>query len=75
MTAERALFPWASVIRLALCHLRLSPETFWRMSLVELNGLLADERRIGPVSRRDLAALMAAFPDAPRQKMEHEDGR
>jgi hypothetical protein len=34
---ERALFPWASAIRFGLGRLRLSPRTFWALSLPSLS--------------------------------------
>jgi uncharacterized phage protein (TIGR02216 family) len=37
---ERALFPWASAIRFGLGRLRLSPRTFWALSLPEFVALI-----------------------------------
>lgn len=52
---------WAQPLRLAL-QLGLAPEAFWRLSLVEWRALT--EAPPTPVlSRTDLSALIARFPD------------
>ncbi|MCY0094445.1 rcc01693 family protein [Hoeflea ulvae] len=60
---ERAFFPWASVIRFGLSHLRLPPDAFWRLSLPELSALVAGTGAPQTATRRGLEALMAQFPD------------
>lgn len=62
---DRTLFPWASVIRFGLGHLRLPPDAFWRLSLPELAALMDAGQTPQPATRRDLQALMALFPDHP----------
>lgn len=61
---ERALFPWASVIRFGLGRLRLPPSAFWALSLPELVALIGAHGGAEPATRERLAALMALFPDA-----------
>lgn len=71
----RTFFPWASVIRFGLARLRLTPEAFWRLSLVELVALI-DAGDLPPMAtRRGLAALMAQFPDERTKKEEPADDR
>jgi uncharacterized phage protein (TIGR02216 family) len=60
---ERAFFPWASVIRFGLGHLRLTPDAFWRLSLPELTALIGGAGAPQTATRRGLEALMAQFPD------------
>ncbi|AKI01213.1 phage conserved hypothetical protein [Hoeflea sp. IMCC20628] len=60
---ERAFFPWASVIRFGLGHLRLTPDAFWRLSLPELTALIGGADAPHTATRRGLEALMAQFPD------------
>lgn len=60
---DRTFFPWASVIRFGLVRLRLTPEAFWRLSLVELNALIDADDLPAMATRQGLEALMAQFPD------------
>jgi len=69
----RTFFPWASMIRFGLARLRLTPEAFWRLSLVELVALI-DADDLPPMATRDgLAALMAQFPDTTSRKEPGDD--
>jgi uncharacterized phage protein (TIGR02216 family) len=45
--------------------MRLPPDVFWRMSLVEWRAALAGfaGRRTRPLARADLARLMEQYPD------------
>ncbi|WP_112943723.1 MULTISPECIES: rcc01693 family protein [unclassified Rhizobium] len=57
-------FPWARVLHVGLCLLRLPPQSFWAMTPVEFHaaaGGLSPPR--AAVSRADLDGLMARFPD------------
>ncbi|WP_078058055.1 rcc01693 family protein [Rhizobium rhizosphaerae] len=59
-------FSWAGLMHAGLCRLRLHPDLFWRLTPVELaaaTGAFAPEEAVP--ARNDLAALMAAYPDAP----------
>jgi uncharacterized phage protein (TIGR02216 family) len=52
-------------MRVGLGLLRLSPQAFWAMTPIEFEravGVFASDRGIAP-DRRELAALMRAFPD------------
>lgn len=71
---ERALFPWASVIRFGLGRLRLPPSAFWALSLPELVALIGAHGGAEPATRERLAALMALFPDAAALARHHGDG-
>jgi uncharacterized phage protein (TIGR02216 family) len=62
---DRMFFPWASVLRFGLGHLRLTPDAFWRLSLPELKALLGANEVPEMAGRQALDELMALFPDAP----------
>lgn len=58
-------FPWAEAMTLGLGTLRLTPATFWRMTLPELAAAarslpMGDER---PPQRGELGAMMQRYPD------------
>ena len=71
---DRTFFPWASVIRFGLSRLRLPPEMFWRLSLIELTALIGADGLPAMATRQGLEALMAQFPDLKDYK-EPGDGR
>ena len=64
MSAPR--FPWDEAMSLGLGRLRLTPETFWRMTLPELaaaaRALQLMQQK--PFEKADLARLMRDYPDA-----------
>ena len=70
---DRTFFPWASVIRFGLGHLRLTPEAFWRLSLIELTALIGADEPSMPATRQRLEALMAHFPDTTPNKEPPDD--
>ena len=77
---DRTFFPWASVLRFGLGHLRLPPDAFWRLSLTELNALAGAGTRSETTTRTSLEALMALYPDRHREpahhtRKDHADGR
>jgi uncharacterized phage protein (TIGR02216 family) len=44
--------------------LRLAPQTFWAMSLIEWRAALSRlPKRAAPLARSDLEQMMKAFPD------------
>lgn len=60
---------WAGLMRLGLGALRLAPEVFWAMTPGELRLALEGAGLVplagaGPMGRRRLSELMAAYPDA-----------
>lgn len=57
----RTFFPWASVIRFGLARLRLTPQAFWRLSLVELTALIGAVDLPEMATRQGLEALMLSF--------------
>jgi len=71
---DRTFFPWASVLRFGLGHLRLPPEAFWRLSLPELTALTGVRDAPSLTTRHGLQTLMALFPDATSTK-DPADGR
>ncbi|SOE17466.1 uncharacterized phage protein (TIGR02216 family) [Hoeflea halophila] len=62
---DRTFFPWASVLRFGLGHLRLRPDAFWQLSLPELRALIGTTGMPPTATRQGLESLMALFPDAP----------
>jgi uncharacterized phage protein (TIGR02216 family) len=61
VTRPAVPFPWEEVMAFGLRVLRLAPDAFWSLTPLELAAALG--RTASPPGRRDLAALMAAFPD------------
>jgi uncharacterized phage protein (TIGR02216 family) len=53
------------VLSLGLGTLRLSPEAFWALSLVEWRAILAASvpHTAAPLARREFESLMQEFPD------------
>jgi uncharacterized phage protein (TIGR02216 family) len=70
---DRTFFPWASVLRFGLGHLRLTPDAFWRLSLPELTALTGGTDAPPIATRQGLEALMALFPDAGHNKEPDDD--
>jgi uncharacterized phage protein (TIGR02216 family) len=62
---EAAAFPWEEATAFCLGVLRWSPDVFWRATPREVaaaaRGLVPTAP--APADRRELEALMAAFPD------------
>jgi uncharacterized phage protein (TIGR02216 family) len=50
-------------LRLGVLRLGLSPDEFWRLSLAEWRALTAAPPQDLPLSRPDLEALLALYPD------------
>ncbi len=69
---------WPGLMRAGLGALRLPPEVFWAMTPVEflraLEGAGLLTAPTGALTRADLAALMAAYPDRPIERGETPDG-
>ncbi|OJF95909.1 hypothetical protein AX760_18910 [Pararhizobium antarcticum] len=66
-------FPWADVLHLGLCLLRLSPSDFWAMTPRELFAAGGwCKPRVGVPDRSGLEALMGAFPDGEVRRDEWE---
>ena len=66
-------FDWPALMRLGLSGLRLTPDTFWRLTPAELR-LMLGQQTPGTMDRAGLQDLMRAFPDTPKTK-EALDGR
>lgn len=56
---QTPMLPWPDLLRTALA-LGVQPDAFWRLSLTEWRALNGAQR---PLTRTDLAALIAAHPD------------
>lgn len=59
-------FPWKAAMGFAFGVLRLSPDSFWRMTPRELGAAIEAVAgpRAEPLARSAFAALMRRFPDA-----------
>ncbi len=73
MAADRAKappFPWDRMLAIGLGILRLSPESFWRMTPRELaaamRGLFGEPE--APFDRSTLEQLARRYPDQPRNQ-------
>lgn len=56
-------FPWETVMTLGLSHLRLSPQVFWGLSLLELAAMAGAFGEPVGLSRGEVETLMQRFPD------------
>jgi len=61
--ADPQPFPWDAALHFGLGLLRLSPDTFWALSLRELRALGGAMRPAQGLSRAGLGALMRRWPD------------
>ncbi len=61
-------FPWDAAMTAGLGMLRLAPDDFWSMTPRELDAAMRGAFGVvvtqPAMTRSDLAALMAAFPDS-----------
>lgn len=57
------MMDWGSLLRVALCGLRLSPECFWRLTPAEFAVLLGHGPGSGTLNRARLEELARAYPD------------
>lgn len=64
---------WPGLMRVGLTGLGLAPETFWRLTPVELRMMLGAETA-APMTRARLDELLAAFPDRTGQEGGQGDG-
>jgi uncharacterized phage protein (TIGR02216 family) len=56
-------FDWAGLLRAGLHGLRLKPDEFWALTPAELGLMLGQTKGVAPMSRSQLEALRAAYPD------------
>ncbi|HCD84682.1 phage tail assembly chaperone [Agrobacterium deltaense] len=57
-------FPWEAVIHTGLCLLRLSSETFWRLTPREFFAMTGGARAISrTIDRLAMETMMRRFPD------------
>jgi uncharacterized phage protein (TIGR02216 family) len=54
---------WAALMRAGLYGLHLHPEQFWALTPAELQMMLGETARQGPLLSSGLQALMSAYPD------------
>jgi uncharacterized phage protein (TIGR02216 family) len=65
---------WPALLRIGVTRLRLKPDEFWALTPAELQLLLGDPGKSGPLLSTGLEALMAAYPD--KEKKDYgDDGR
>lgn len=56
-------FPWSAVIHTGLCLLRLSSETFWRLTPREFFAMTGGNAVPHGPDRQEMEAMMRRFPD------------
>src|SRR6185437_3264412 len=56
-------FGWSDWLSFGLGRLRLSPQTFWSLSLPEWRALTAPKRAASPLARSEFDELMRRYPD------------
>lgn len=54
---------WPVLMQAGLRGLGLSPDAFWDLTPAELQVMLGDPAKTGPLLNSGLEALMAAYPD------------
>lgn len=54
---------WAAWLAFAIRQLGLAPESFWTLSLAEWRVLTAPPSGAAPMTRAQLSALLAQYPD------------
>ncbi|MEO9651619.1 MAG: rcc01693 family protein [Roseobacter sp.] len=54
---------WPVLMRAGIQGLGLEPDAFWALTPAELQLLLGDPAKSGPLLSNGLETLMAAFPD------------
>ena len=56
-------FDWPALMRAGMQGLGLAPDVFWALTPAELQLMLGDPAKSGPLLSNGLEALMAAYPD------------
>ena len=64
---------WPGLMRAGMLGLGLSPETFWRLTPLELRIMLGADRTTPALTRTRLQELAAAFPDTLRDSRKGGD--
>ncbi|WP_227267849.1 rcc01693 family protein [Roseobacter weihaiensis] len=54
---------WPALMRAGLQQLGLRPDEFWTLTPAELQVMLGDPAKTGPLLSNGLEALMTAYPD------------
>lgn len=54
---------WPTLMRAGMQGLALSPDAFWALTPAELQLMLGDPAKSGPLLSSGLEALMTAYPD------------
>ncbi|WP_299674549.1 rcc01693 family protein [uncultured Roseobacter sp.] len=54
---------WPALMRVGLRGLGLQPDVFWALTPAELQTMLGDPSKSGPLLSTRLEALMASYPD------------
>jgi uncharacterized phage protein (TIGR02216 family) len=58
---------WSGLMRLGMVELKLEPEVFWGLTPAELMLIAGVGPARAAMTRAGLEALLARFPDRPRQ--------
>lgn len=61
---------WASWLRFAVLNLGLTPEAFWSLTLSEWIALTRQKSPVQPLGRSELEALLRAYPDLSKSRVE-----
>lgn len=65
---------WPALLLIGIRGLGLKPDEFWTLTPAELQLMLGDPGKSGPLLSSGLAALMSAYPDK-ETKDDGDDGR
>lgn len=60
-------FDWPALMRAGLHGLGLAPVDFWQLTPAELQIMMGSNAGNAPMLSDGLAALMAAYPDKPKE--------
>ena len=63
---------WPDLMRAGMQGLGLAPDVFWALTPAELQTMLGDPRKAGPLLSRGLDTLMAAYPDKTEKDKSHD---
>ncbi|TDH38851.1 phage tail assembly chaperone [Pseudohoeflea suaedae] len=65
---SNAPIPWSALMAFGLTRMRLSPETFWALSLAEVRVMATPPAplRLAMPGRAELEALAQRYPDGER---------
>ena len=62
------MFDWPALMAAGVRGLGLDPKAFWALTPAELSVMLSPQTSPAALSRAELDALVAAYPDAPHEE-------